>query len=1159
MAIKYKNIVGTGFPNYVQTQLENRKNLVKKKTRSPKDLLWLTNRTGWFRLTSGATVNALPNSKSTEEYFQALKKANKPINSNFNENLQFKSLTEQSDEKLNNVLNIPPSPYTDDLAKKYILQGGTVSTTDGNNTERKTKFDQIYTKNQEDTIGGEKDDLGYKPMPAITSIEVGTRGKWRTTLEGEINIICYNLEQLEIVNRLYMSLGVHVYLEWGHIPYINANGNTETTPINPLDFFNIKDRHEVLQKIEEKKKGTNGNYGALLGRVTNFSYNSNIDGSYNCKIDIIGPGSMLESLRINRATGYDFDITTTENKSDKYNSDLENALTAIKNILRALNLKSTTKRRGSSRVNDVTNEFGATFGKDFFKKAQIKKIDVKDTARGKINKYNYISYADVLNNIYNTCQYKGYNFDSNSQETLVEYPGGNKSFAALGNAWQYVSNMSKTNEGNDDGLSPLDVSLFYGYASRNSKGGMSKDTHQEDDFEENFYITFGHLLALIQHLCIFNERKTNSATTNSGGKRTINPVVLIDFHPENTIMKVGPLQASIDPKTCIVPFRVTPTVKNEDPKISFGKWFEPLEVEKEEKYNWQEGSPDNNLNKNLLSDPNINIINSTLNLAYNTEEPFNKLMNVLVNVDFAITSLKTCEDSNNEVNLLTYLDKILDGINISLGKINNFRAFFDDCSHVVRIIDEHKTEEFKGLIEIPNFGLESLTYDYSISSNLTPKLAAKIVIAAQGQYGGIEDFPEDVLTYNKLNVNVLDRFSPNFIPSLPPVRKQNPVLETTKLLQKLFDHFYQIYTLDAVANQENMLNLLNVYADLNNTSQKYYPDKSATILIPLTFDMVIDGITGIMPYNAFLIPNNRLPIRYQGNIDPNTNVVKPKVAFIIFSIDHLFDSNQWKTKLTGQLIYVPNEGIPDDRKVEGQVGKTPTKLPLNPSSSATYPGKVPIVFESPNFSQPDPKGQPEAGDTITTSTNNGTPITSITVDPNPASVPDILIKARDFIIPNEVTEGIPKKEAYKDNDYTIDTQADGTVGFTWRIGFGSDTITTPGNSVKRVKEGDVITSDQAYADLERRLKTEFKPKVVGTCAANGVDYDSLDTAVKIVFIDCAYNYGSLWNDIVISYRDGGVQGLIQELQRRIDRGASQVPKRRGAEIERLGGVPRYNN
>jgi hypothetical protein len=53
----------------------------------------------------------------------------------------------------------------------------------------------------------------------------------------------------------------------------------------------------------------------------------------------------------------------------------------------------------------------------------------------------------------------------------------------------------------------------------------------------------------------------------------------------------------------------------------------------------------------------------------------------------------------------------------------------------------------------------------------------------------------------------------------------------------------------------------------------------------------MDGITGILPYTAFLLPDNRLPLRYQNS----------KVAFIIFSIDHEFENNQWNTILKGQL------------------------------------------------------------------------------------------------------------------------------------------------------------------------------------------------------------------------------------------------------------------
>jgi hypothetical protein len=55
-------------------------------------------------------------------------------------------------------------------------------------------------------------------------------------------------------------------------------------------------------------------------------------------------------------------------------------------------------------------------------------------------------------------------------------------------------------------------------------------------------------------------------------------------------------------------------------------------------------------------------------------------------------------------------------------------------------------------------------------------------------------------------------------------------------------------------------------------------------------------MTGILPYNAFLLPNNRLPKRYRN-----------RVAFIVFSINHTFDNNQWKTTLRGQTIIRPEQ------------------------------------------------------------------------------------------------------------------------------------------------------------------------------------------------------------------------------------------------------------
>ena len=53
---KYKNIVGTPFPDYVQTQINQRQELVNSTKRDSSTIQWLTNRNSFVRLSSGANV-----------------------------------------------------------------------------------------------------------------------------------------------------------------------------------------------------------------------------------------------------------------------------------------------------------------------------------------------------------------------------------------------------------------------------------------------------------------------------------------------------------------------------------------------------------------------------------------------------------------------------------------------------------------------------------------------------------------------------------------------------------------------------------------------------------------------------------------------------------------------------------------------------------------------------------------------------------------------------------------------------------------------------------------------------------------------------------------------------------------------------------------------
>ena len=197
----FKNIVGSGFPDYINGQIRKRGETLFNKNRDNKTLQFLTNRNIFFRLSSS--------------------------------------------------VNIGDSSA---LARNNVLQGGTLN----NDRTLRKGFNETYKK-------GTDDDLGFKPMPGIVNVSIGTGGKWQTLMQADIEFVCYDLGQLDTMTKLYMSLGCSVFLEWGHSNYIKNDGTFESNP-SLINFFGINDRDELLKQATFKRKNTQGNYECLLGK-----------------------------------------------------------------------------------------------------------------------------------------------------------------------------------------------------------------------------------------------------------------------------------------------------------------------------------------------------------------------------------------------------------------------------------------------------------------------------------------------------------------------------------------------------------------------------------------------------------------------------------------------------------------------------------------------------------------------------------------------------------------------------------------------------------------------------------------------------------------------------------------------------------------------------
>ena len=805
----YKNIVGTAFPNHIKEQLDLRGEKISASTRDNQTLQYLTNRNSWVRLSSGA------NTKEGEG-------------------------------------------YSAKLAQLNVLQGGTIAA-GGDKIALRRGFNETYTQ-------GTEDQLGFKPMPGIVGVSIGTGGKWQTLMQANIEIIAYDLDQLDIIQKLYMSLGCTVFLEWGHTNYFKNDGTFENNPL-AFDFFIESDKETLLKKATNKKNNSSGNYECILGTVYNFDWSANPDGSYNCKIKVIGPGGMVESLRINTTSNIDFNTFDKDNDTKKYTSVLSNALGTIKSYL---------EKSGIAGQLESYRNFGIIDGNNFGKKVKM----------GNKKESPILSYAEVLNEIYSKASYKGPQFIVDNEEKVTINFNKNDSLK-YGNAWQLLAGYDQT-----PSLPEIDLSLYYGYSTITSVN--------DEDNTKLSYITFGHLINLVQHLGIFVE-----GSKNSKGNNTKKPSIYLDYHPENTIISTGVLEASIDPAKCMVPWKINRMDASETSRASFKKYFYPLDIESKTTRSWFTTTEGND-RKNFEISKTENQVNKT----YPNSSFQGKLFNVLVNLDFAIKTLEGQSNNNEDksVNLIEYVNAILDGINISLGKVNSFRTFFDDSSHCIRIVDESvvdKTALKDNLQEIKPFGIQSIAYDYGFSSKISPKLASQIVISTQ-QGGGISDFPEDVLSYQKLNADIEDRFAQEKLPAITPQdTKDEENGQDKKSLQTLFDHIYNVYNLRNEINLNTISNLTTTYSDLQSRNNKFWSKTAGTVLIPLEYNLTIDGISGILPYNAFKVPNNRLPKKY-----------KDRVGFAVFSINHELNNNQWTTKLRGQTLLLDSNLQEDIREVQ---------------------------------------------------------------------------------------------------------------------------------------------------------------------------------------------------------------------------------------------------
>ena len=283
------NILGQPFAPWVTKQINIRQESLGYVKYGEKDLLYQNTKTPWIRLASSVDIERATDSKGNFTNDGVL-------------------------EKFANI-GVPQNAMQGKIAaRNFILQGGAMGIADNGDI---IKYQGLNTSNSfyNGAYGwGETTERGFVPLPGIIDASLVYYNNGALS-KAVINMKCFSRNQLALMDALYMRPGYNLLLEFGWTCWLdNQTGLLKTFDVfqspalgfmlgdNPQGTLDNPSNFEIPRLIQSERKKTSGNYEGVFGKITNFNWSFESDGSYSCQTTLTGMGGVIESLKINGAS-----------------------------------------------------------------------------------------------------------------------------------------------------------------------------------------------------------------------------------------------------------------------------------------------------------------------------------------------------------------------------------------------------------------------------------------------------------------------------------------------------------------------------------------------------------------------------------------------------------------------------------------------------------------------------------------------------------------------------------------------------------------------------------------------------------------------------------------------------------------------------------------
>jgi hypothetical protein len=171
-------------------------------------------------------------------------------------------------------------------------------------------------------VGDSKE--GIRPIAGIKDVEISYAGDFKALRKATINWSVGSLAELEILTPYFLTVGKTVMIDWGWVTPTHG-GMTHNSKYQSLQQqFGVLYYNEVEGKVDpavftdqqSKILNIGGNYGAMGGTISNFSYDLRKDGGFDCVTKVTAIGANMFKKPVDKGIS-DKSIITKKDSADK--------------------------------------------------------------------------------------------------------------------------------------------------------------------------------------------------------------------------------------------------------------------------------------------------------------------------------------------------------------------------------------------------------------------------------------------------------------------------------------------------------------------------------------------------------------------------------------------------------------------------------------------------------------------------------------------------------------------------------------------------------------------------------------------------------------------------------------------------------------------------